>query len=374
MPFRDPLPPGPFLLRSGRIEIRAGDAAQVCSALGIELAGRPVEVIDLVSGQVVPVARFLAMAPADGSTTAGLEDLLRTDGVEVASASTIAAMPAATPELRRPGIMIPAPPARTRAPSPAGGAAVSRRSRSSQQSPIRGQRGHLDERRPGSRFPWLGLILGGAGLVLVIACVLLIMRRPSSSRTVAQSSPETASRVMPLPPAARPAPTATVPSPAPPSGPVSLPSHPPGITVAAGSRATASFCWSTDTVAALNDGIVPTDSADQRVPRMTWYDHVGTAEWVQYDFARPALVHGVDVYWYQDRTGCYLPASWKVLYRDGEAWKPVQADGVGDLELDRFSHVDFAPVTTTALRLTVELQQGHSSGVLEWRVDGESAP
>ena len=36
--------------------------------------------------------------------------------------------------------------------------------------------------------------------------------------------------------------------------------------------------------------------------------------------------------------------------------------------LDRFNQVEFAPVTTKALRIEVELQPQFSGGVLEWRV------
>ena len=37
----------------------------------------------------------------------------------------------------------------------------------------------------------------------------------------------------------------------------------------------------------LNDGVVGKSSGDVDVPRFTWWDHKGTAEWVQYKFRRP---------------------------------------------------------------------------------------
>ena len=52
---------------------------------------------------------------------------------------------------------------------------------------------------------------------------------------------------------------------------------------------------------------------------------VGHAEWVECAFARPATVSEVEVYWFDD-TGhgeVRVPASWRVLYKDGDAWKPV---------------------------------------------------
>jgi hypothetical protein len=93
---------------------------------------------------------------------------------------------------------------------------------------------------------------------------------------------------------------------------------------------------------------------------------------VQYDFAEPARVGAIEVYWYDDRIsggGCRVPDSWQLLYRDGEQWKPVEASLPYGTERDRFNRVTFAPVTTGALRLEVQSQQRFASGILEWRVE-----
>jgi hypothetical protein len=45
-----------------------------------------------------------------------------------------------------------------------------------------------------------------------------------------------------------------------------------------------------------------------------------------------------------------------------------EASGYG-VQPDRFNAVDFAPRTTTALRLEARLQDGFSGGILEWRVE-----
>ena len=44
----------------------------------------------------------------------------------------------------------------------------------------------------------------------------------------------------------------------------------------------ASHCFETDTVEALMKAGQPKSSNDQSIPRFTWWDHRGTAEWVQY--------------------------------------------------------------------------------------------
>ncbi len=136
-----------------------------------------------------------------------------------------------------------------------------------------------------------------------------------------------------------------------------------------------------DVMEAVNDGVAPERSGDGDIPRMTWWDHKGTAEWVQYDFDQPRAVSSVAVYWFDDgpNGGCRIPASWRVLYREGGAWKPVTlaAGAWQALEgreeyaarKDEFNTVRFNEVTTDALRIEVKLQDKMSGGVLEWRVN-----
>ncbi|MBV9866602.1 MAG: glycoside hydrolase family 127 protein [Abitibacteriaceae bacterium] len=135
--------------------------------------------------------------------------------------------------------------------------------------------------------------------------------------------------------------------------------------------ASASHCFSNDTVAALNDAVVPKASDDESIPRMTWWDHRGTAEWVQYDFKTPRPISGVEVYWWDERRvnrQCRVPQSWTVQYLDDGQWKPVTGASPYGTQMDAFNRVTFNPVTTTALRLVVQLQPEWSAGILEWRV------
>lgn len=131
----------------------------------------------------------------------------------------------------------------------------------------------------------------------------------------------------------------------------------------------ASHCCEWDTVTALNDGIEPSSSNDQNIPRFTWWNHLGTSEWVEYEFEVPRSVSGVEVYWFDD-TGvgqCRVPQSWRVLYRHEDTWQPVTATQYG-VATDMYNRVSFDPVTTTGLRLEVQLQPGFSGGILEWKV------
>lgn len=47
---------------------------------------------------------------------------------------------------------------------------------------------------------------------------------------------------------------------------------------------------------ALNDGREPRNSGDTSIPRFTWWDHLGTSEWVQYDFETARKITSVEVY------------------------------------------------------------------------------
>jgi len=135
--------------------------------------------------------------------------------------------------------------------------------------------------------------------------------------------------------------------------------------------ATASHCNTSDTVEAMNDGSAPQNSGDRSLPRFTWWDHKGTAEWVQYDFAKPRKLASTSVYWFDD-TGkgqCRVPASWRVLVKVGTEWKLVSAPGEGGVTRDRWNKVNFEAVETTGIRLEVKLRDGVSGGILEWTAE-----
>ncbi len=134
---------------------------------------------------------------------------------------------------------------------------------------------------------------------------------------------------------------------------------------------TASHCNEGDTVAALNDDMIPKHSDDHSLPRFTWWDHRGTTEWVQYQFSTPQKVAWCEVYWFDDEPSggqCRVPASWRVLWWDGKRWQPVRDASEYGVRKDQFNRVKFAPVETTMLRVEAQLKAGFSGGILEWRV------
>ncbi|MGE3171860.1 MAG: glycoside hydrolase family 127 protein [Planctomycetota bacterium] len=124
----------------------------------------------------------------------------------------------------------------------------------------------------------------------------------------------------------------------------------------------------------LRDGVVPERSRDTPAANCHFWPHEGGTEWAQYEWAGPRALAGCRVFWFDDtgRGQCRLPQAARLLWRDGDSWRPVEVLGAPlPIAVDRWCEVRFAPVTTTALRLEVDQQDGFASGVLEWQL---SAP
>jgi hypothetical protein len=114
---------------------------------------------------------------------------------------------------------------------------------------------------------------------------------------------------------------------------------------------------------------------------------VGQPGWVEYDYKTPVVLSSAAVYFADDKRFCRIPSSWRVLYKDGQSWKPV--DTLYRVAKDQFNTVTFAPIQTSAVRLEVEAHTTHYKagqigppganflsqdidwrefGIIEWRV------
>jgi hypothetical protein len=121
---------------------------------------------------------------------------------------------------------------------------------------------------------------------------------------------------------------------------------------------------------AINDGKEPASSNDPTLS-FDWWPTKGTTEWVEYALVSPTRVSEAQVYWFDDtgRGQVRVPRSWRVLYRRGHAWVPVETAEAYGVERDRYNRVRFTPVQTTGLRLEVTMQPGFSAGLQEWTLD-----
>jgi hypothetical protein len=121
---------------------------------------------------------------------------------------------------------------------------------------------------------------------------------------------------------------------------------------------------------ALNDQYEPLNAQDHSAVYLHWWPKKATTEWVQYDFDQEYTVSESSVYWFDDGPfgGCRIPASWRVLYKEGENWVPVKAKTAYTITKDKYDHVTFEPVKTKALRVEVKLPDNYATGMHEWKV------
>ena len=141
----------------------------------------------------------------------------------------------------------------------------------------------------------------------------------------------------------------------------------PGATIASTGRATASRDLDPGPI---RDQIDPASSGDHSCRFLHWWPRKGTLEWVQYEFEEQA-VSAVEIYWFDDtgRGECRIPKSWRLVYREGGAWRPVTGVDSYGVAKDAFNRTTFDAVRTEALRVEVQLPEGFSAGIHEWRVE-----
>jgi DUF1680 family protein len=101
-----------------------------------------------------------------------------------------------------------------------------------------------------------------------------------------------------------------------------------------------------------------------------WWPLRSSTGWIEYRFENPSSVSGCDLYWFDDtgRGEVRVPASWRLLYKPGDEWRPVETAGTYGVAKDSYNRVTFKPVNTSGLRLEVTMQPDYSAGVQRWRV------
>jgi len=119
----------------------------------------------------------------------------------------------------------------------------------------------------------------------------------------------------------------------------------------------------------ITDGEDPPSSADASA-YFDWWPAKGTSEWVELAFAKPETVSEAEVYWFDDdpRGEVRVPMSWRLVHKDGDAWKPVENLDAYGVTRDRYNRVRFKPVATDRLRLELTMQSKWSAGLQEWKV------
>jgi uncharacterized protein DUF5695 len=97
-------------------------------------------------------------------------------------------------------------------------------------------------------------------------------------------------------------------------------------------------------------------------PAFSWSGARGATQWVQYTFPDRVEVSKIDVFW------TVPPQSWRLLYQEGGEWKPVAAKGAYGIQPNVFTTVEFAPVTSMAMRIEATMARDANPAIAEWRV------
>ncbi|MEV4108505.1 glycoside hydrolase family 43 protein [Nonomuraea sp. NPDC049695] len=121
-----------------------------------------------------------------------------------------------------------------------------------------------------------------------------------------------------------------------------------------------------ETLAAVNDGYTPANSADHSHGAYGNWDHQGT-EWIEYRWSSAQNISKIQTYWFDDDLGIDLPASCQVQYWNGSAYVNVPGQSSCGVAGNTFNTTTFTSVNTTRLRLNITSKSGYSTGVLEWR-------
>jgi hypothetical protein len=112
-----------------------------------------------------------------------------------------------------------------------------------------------------------------------------------------------------------------------------------------------------DDLSAVYDGAEPIGSADESSRYFRVRPAAGEPAWIEYELRRPTGITTAQVYFFDDRRFCRLPASWRILYKEGEQWRPVANRGGYAVQRDQFNVAHFDPVLTAGIRLEIEPRQ-----------------
>lgn len=132
-------------------------------------------------------------------------------------------------------------------------------------------------------------------------------------------------------------------------------------------------------LAALNDRRAGPNSGSKSIPRFIPKEDPDGTQWIQYEWDEARELSRTSVYWAVDQPETIywndrirgpllvLPKSWQLLYKDGDAWQPVNTGSAYPLQPDAANEVLFTPIKTTAVRLKIE-PSDTPCAIQEWSV------
>jgi len=144
----------------------------------------------------------------------------------------------------------------------------------------------------------------------------------------------------------------------------------PAPSIASEATLTSSPCQGS--LSTIQDQLVPKKSSSKEYGCIHWWPNFGTKEWVVMTFDKPEKVQEMKIFWFDDKdlnAGCRIPKSYKVLYKSGSRWIPVKPFRAYPNARDQYNKFGIEPITTTALKLELQLEEKFSSGIQEWVIN-----
>ncbi|MEV0389306.1 DUF6055 domain-containing protein [Nonomuraea sp. NPDC050643] len=132
----------------------------------------------------------------------------------------------------------------------------------------------------------------------------------------------------------------------------------PAANLAASATPSASYTSPWESVAAINDGVVPS-------PRWGTWPETGT-QWAELIWPSTQTIRSAEAYFFDDGGGVRVPASWRLQYWNGGAYADVPGASAYATAAGVSNKVTFGAVRTTRLRFVLQSGQG-SVGLLEVR-------
>ena len=126
--------------------------------------------------------------------------------------------------------------------------------------------------------------------------------------------------------------------------------------------------WRDDTLDHVMQLSEPLNSG--RKPNHSFWDRKGGQEWAEVKFEQPERISRLGVYWFDDQPtgGCAVPELWKLYYRAGSNWMPVEDVQEYGTTKDRWNLVAFKEVETSGLRIELQCRAGKSAGIQRLRI------
>lgn len=122
-------------------------------------------------------------------------------------------------------------------------------------------------------------------------------------------------------------------------------------------------------IEAIRDQLLPAGSNDRNIPYFHWWPNADKTEWISYTFDKPYTISKSKVFWFSDGGGCKAPVAWRLYYLKDGKWNEVKTKNDYGIQLDIINITDFEPVTTTAVKMEIDLPKECSSGIHEWIIE-----